>query len=604
MTSAFLQVATSASDLSAYTFAAQNLGSADANRNIVAVVTGRSNDGGARTLTSVTINGVTAKIVRFAINSGSMIAIVHAKVPTDASGDVVVTWSSTMTNCAIALYSSVSQYFGVYDHGADTANALSYAIDCPAGGFVVAAARSDSGGTTSSWTNLTERYDGTDGLNDFSTASADFGTVQTDLAVSVSISAYSRESFVAVSFFAGVGQRISDTNDDVFVDETGGKIDFNGDGELIIGEHPTISRIYNGGFRFQAVNIPQGATVTNAKIRFINQSLGSGTPALLVSGEDVDDSAAFSTYANFAGRTPTTATDTWTPSPITADSRLETDNISAIVQEIVDRGGWAAGNDMTFQIFENGGTNAWILLYDYSWDPLVAAELIIEFTVSTNVTVNPSAQVVTSSVPARTISTGTKSTPSAQVSTFSVPAYTVSIPKTLPVNAQVATFSIPLYVVLAGDVLALPNAQVATFSVPAYSVLYGVTLSPNAQVDTFSIPAYTVAISEVLAVSAQGLLFSIPAYSISLGIGVAPSAQVATFSIPAYTQTAETRVSPSVKTLTFSIPAYSLALDMVLSAAVQSLIFSIPTLYNFGAVWEKVPRSTNSSWSRTSRNST
>ena len=230
--------------------------------------------------------------------------------------------------------------------------------------------------------------------------------------------------------------------------------------------------------------------------------------------------------------------------------------------------------------------------------------LVISLSVGTPVTVTPSTQVVTSSVPARTISTGTKSSPSAQVSTFSVPAYSVKIAEILTPSAQVATFNIPVYTLDVGNVSLVPNAQVATFSVPAYSVLYGVTLSPNAQVDTFSIPAYTVAISEVLAVSAQGLLFSIPVYSILLGIKVSPSAQVATFSIPAYTQTAETRVSPAVKTATFSIPAYSLALDMVLGVSVQTLTFSLPTLYNFGAVWEKVPRSTNSTWSRTSRNST
>jgi hypothetical protein len=68
---------------------------------------------------------------------------------------------------------------------------------------------------------------------------------------------------------------------------------------------------------------------------------GTGT----VKGEDVDDSATFSTKADFDGRTRTTASvdiDT-----ITAEDALwYSYDIKTIIQEIVNRAGWATGQDM------------------------------------------------------------------------------------------------------------------------------------------------------------------------------------------------------------------------------------------------------------------
>lgn len=218
--------------------------------------------------------------------------------------------------------------------------------------------------------------------------------------------------------------------------------------------------------------------------------------------------------------------------------------------------------------------------------------------------ISPSTQSITASIPAYSVSTGNTISPNAQAATFSIPAYSLSTGATISPNAQVATFTIPAYVVDAGDALITPAVQTLTFSIPSYSVDYGVTLSPNTQVATFSVPAYSVGVSENISPATQSLTFSIPAYSVLFGKTISPNAQAATFSIPSYTVVPETTVSPNVQTATFTIPAYVVGIGSMVSPDVQVLTLSIPTLARFGAVWAKTPRPTDSTWSRTSRNST
>lgn len=110
---------------------------------------------------------------------------------------------------------------------------------------------------------------------------------------------------------------------------------------------------------------------------------------------------------------------------------------------------------------------------------------------ATNVTVSPSAQVATLTVPTYTPKHGSSLFPSAQVATFSVPAYTVSMPKTISATVGTATFSIPLYNA-GGNKVLYPSAQALTFSIPAYQLLTYNFLTPNGQVLTFTLPANTV----------------------------------------------------------------------------------------------------------------
>jgi hypothetical protein len=135
---------------------------------------------------------------------------------------------------------------------------------------------------------------------------------------------------------------------------------------------------------------------------------------------------------------------------------------------------------------------------------------------STNVTVNPSAQVATFSVPSRSINVGVRQTPAAQVATFSVPSYTVAFPKTVTPSAQALTFTIPAYVITSdGNIIILPSAQALTFSIPAYSVSVGLRVTPAVQALTLSIPTPTIVVESNVTIqpAVQVLTFSLPALS-------------------------------------------------------------------------------------------
>ena len=102
------------------------------------------------------------------------------------------------------------------------------------------------------------------------------------------------------------------------------------------------------------MNVPQGAKVCSAYIQFTSRgSVSYGTLAATISGEDVDASAPFVTNnGELSARTKTTATVAWTvplwPTSNQSGADQRTPDLSTIVQEIVDRPGWVAGNNTAF----------------------------------------------------------------------------------------------------------------------------------------------------------------------------------------------------------------------------------------------------------------
>jgi hypothetical protein len=131
----------------------------------------------------------------------------------------------------------------------------------------------------------------------------------------------------------------------------------NGDGPQLI------------GVRYQNVRIPVGSTITKAYIQFgVNEEDKAGpefVASLLISGElspdpvTYDDAVPF----NISSRSRTTNTVAWDNIPVwwpAGGSSSEyfglegpdqqTPDLTAIVQEIIDQGGWAPGNAMAFMV--------------------------------------------------------------------------------------------------------------------------------------------------------------------------------------------------------------------------------------------------------------
>ena len=118
------------------------------------------------------------------------------------------------------------------------------------------------------------------------------------------------------------------------------------------------------GMRFTGVNVPKGAIITKAYIRFRAVSADSpntnNNPAnLTIRGQAADNPTTFTSTDNDISSRPTTsAMSAWTPPAWTTGTDYDTPDIKSVVQEIVDRSGWAANQSMVFIITGSGSRSA------------------------------------------------------------------------------------------------------------------------------------------------------------------------------------------------------------------------------------------------------
>ncbi len=113
------------------------------------------------------------------------------------------------------------------------------------------------------------------------------------------------------------------------------------------------------GIRFRGVDVPAGATVLSASIQFTVDEATSVATALVIRAEDTDDAATFARSQNdVSGRPQTGAAVNWQPASWptvgAAGNAQQTPDLATLVQEIVNRTGWNAGNAMAFIITGTG----------------------------------------------------------------------------------------------------------------------------------------------------------------------------------------------------------------------------------------------------------
>lgn len=130
------------------------------------------------------------------------------------------------------------------------------------------------------------------------------------------------------------------------------------------------------GIRFEDVNIPNAALVSAAYIEFHADGSESGSTTLAIRGHDVDSANIFtSSNNNISSRTTTSEVVNWASVPSWTDGETYTSpDLQRIVQEIVNRSGWDAGNDMAFIITGSGRRRA----DSYNENPALAPKLIIK----------------------------------------------------------------------------------------------------------------------------------------------------------------------------------------------------------------------------------
>lgn len=159
------------------------------------------------------------------------------------------------------------------------------------------------------------------------------------------------------AFSIEVQVRVSSDNDDAEERISNGDMS-RGSSDLELGHDGNNAQIV--GMRFRSINIPQGATINSAYIEFEVDETDSGTTNLTIYGQDADTARQFANNDdNISDRTGTAARVNWSPAAWAArDEKKQTPDIKTIIQEIVDRPGWAANNDMAIMIEPGSGCNA------------------------------------------------------------------------------------------------------------------------------------------------------------------------------------------------------------------------------------------------------
>lgn len=112
-----------------------------------------------------------------------------------------------------------------------------------------------------------------------------------------------------------------------------------------------------GGYiRFPGVAIPPGVNILSAKARFRAYSNQSAAVSVRIKAVNEDNPDAPSSASGINSAAKTTAYVEWSPEAWTQDEWYETPDIATVIQEIVDRPGWASGNAMILYLGNNATT--------------------------------------------------------------------------------------------------------------------------------------------------------------------------------------------------------------------------------------------------------
>ncbi len=146
--------------------------------------------------------------------------------------------------------------------------------------------------------------------------------------------------------------------------------------EMAFGGYPTR---YEAFFRFPAIPIPPGARILSAVWRAcVPPGYTGAAPNIVLHCQAADDAIAPTTAAQFDALALTSGA-AWIGIPsLSAGEWLESPNIAHVVQEVVDRPGWASGNAVMLVIRNYmAEAAAWRGVYSYEKGVEYRPELIV-----------------------------------------------------------------------------------------------------------------------------------------------------------------------------------------------------------------------------------
>jgi hypothetical protein len=175
-----------------------------------------------------------------------------------------------------------------------------------------------------------------------------------------------------------LNERIISSSDDAEEQIDNGHRVFLGSSDLeMIIDHNYTQEV---GLRFPNLNIPSGATIARAHLEFTSCQNDASDVDLIINTELVDNSLTFTTADyNISGRTKSTNFVLWdNTSEWLTDGTYQSPDLSNIIQEVVDRNGWAEGNAISFIISGNKGSKR---VYSYDGGGGNVPLLHVEFAV-------------------------------------------------------------------------------------------------------------------------------------------------------------------------------------------------------------------------------
>ena len=139
----------------------------------------------------------------------------------------------------------------------------------------------------------------------------------------------------------------------------------------------------DGWLLFTNVTVPQGATIDEALLTYKSDGSVSGTVTSQIYAHDTDDAASPTSISDWETKESnmTTANVSWSMESWTSGTDYESPDIKSIIQEIVDRVGWASGNDiLIMHLSTENSSDIYKTPYDYEDNSAYAAKLNIEYT--------------------------------------------------------------------------------------------------------------------------------------------------------------------------------------------------------------------------------
>lgn len=139
---------------------------------------------------------------------------------------------------------------------------------------------------------------------------------------------------------------------------------------------------YEGGYRFLSIAAPQGAVVSSATFRlYVTRTYKE--PLINIKGVASDNAIQFSNSNLPVNASVTTAavshdfTGEGNATDYFNQNRYIEFDVTAIVQEIVNRSGWSSGNAIAFTAQNTTGTSTWIYADDVSRSGYNTTELVL-----------------------------------------------------------------------------------------------------------------------------------------------------------------------------------------------------------------------------------